>query len=108
MFGRTRAVLVALLVTQLAGCCCCSHRQHCFRPFFNRWHDGGGGGGTPCDGCTSCYGEAPLAVGPVVPIPQATVAPPPATGGGTGTSTDGKIQPIPSFNASIYGTSRVR
>jgi hypothetical protein len=106
MFGRTRAVLVALLVTQLAGCCCCCRERHCFRPFFNRWHDGG----APCDGCTSCYGPAPLAAGPVVPVPPATIAPPPAggSGTGTGTSTDGKIQPIPSFNASIYGTSRSR
>jgi len=103
MFGRTRAVLVALLVTQLAGCCCGGHR-HCFRPIVNRWHDGG----ASCDGCSSCYGPEPLATGPVVPVPTATIAPPPAGGSGTGTSTDGKITPIPSFNASIYGTSRAR
>ena len=94
MFGRARAVFLALLVTQLAGCCCCCHR-HCFHPFANRRCDGYASG----DGCCSCYGPAPLAAAPVVPIPPATAAPPPASG------TDGKI---PSFNASIYGTSRVR
>jgi hypothetical protein len=99
MLGRTRAVFLALLVTQLAGCCCC-HR-HCFRPYFNRRVDGCA---APCDGCSSCYGPAPLAAAPIVPIPTATAAPPPATG----TSIDGKMTPIPSFNASIYGTSRVR
>ena len=64
-------------------------------PFANRRCDGYASG----DGCCSCYGPAPLAAAPVVPIPPATAAPPPASG------TDGKI---PSFNASIYGTSRVR
>lgn len=105
MFGRTRALVLALLMTQLTGCCCCQHP--CFHPFFNRWHDGCA---APCETCSSCYGPAPPAAAPVVPYPYpyppATVAPPPASG--TGTSTDGKMTPIPSFNASIYGTSRVR
>src|SRR5439155_17727490 len=97
MLGRTRAVFLALLVLQLAGCCCC-HR-HCFR--LHRWHDGCA---APCDSCSSCYGPAPPLSPPIVPIPPATAAPPPAGGSGT----DGRMTPIPSFNAAIYGTSRVR